>query len=67
MKTTASGLQYEVLQEGTGPVPKPTDQVTVHYKGTLLDGTVFDSSYDRKEPATFGVTRSSPAGLRPCS
>ncbi|HKH45943.1 MAG TPA: FKBP-type peptidyl-prolyl cis-trans isomerase [Thermoanaerobaculia bacterium] len=53
--TTASGLQYQILKEGTGPNPKPTDQVTVHYKGTLLDGTVFDSSYDRNEPATFTV------------
>jgi len=53
VKTTASGLQYEVLTEGTGPTPKPTDTVTVNYKGTLLDGTTFDSSYDRKEPATF--------------
>lgn len=53
--TTASGLQYQVLQEGTGPNPKPTDQVTVHYKGTLLDGKTFDSSYDRNEPATFTV------------
>lgn len=53
--TTASGLQYQILKEGTGPNPKPTDQVTVHYKGTLLDGTVFDSSYDRNEPATFVV------------
>jgi FKBP-type peptidyl-prolyl cis-trans isomerase FklB len=53
--TTASGLQYQMLQEGTGPTPKATDQVTVHYKGTLLDGTVFDSSYDRNEPATFTV------------
>jgi FKBP-type peptidyl-prolyl cis-trans isomerase len=53
VKTTASGLQYEVLTEGTGPVPKATDSVTVNYKGTLMDGTVFDSSYDRKEPVTF--------------
>jgi len=53
--TTASGLQYQVLQEGTGPVPKPTDQVTVNYKGTLLDGKVFDSSYERNQPATFTV------------
>jgi FKBP-type peptidyl-prolyl cis-trans isomerase FklB len=53
--TTASGLQYQILQQGTGATPKPTDKVTVHYKGTLLDGTVFDSSYDRNEPATFVV------------
>lgn len=53
VKTTASGLQYEVLTEGTGPMPKATDSVTVNYKGTLMDGTVFDSSYDRKEPVTF--------------
>ena len=55
VKTTASGLQYEVLTEGSGESPKPTDRVTVHYRGTLPDGTVFDSSYDRKEPATFPV------------
>ena len=53
VKTTASGLQYEVLKEGTGPMPKPTDTVTVNYKGTLMDGSTFDSSYDRGEPATF--------------
>jgi len=53
VKTTASGLQYEVLTEGNGPKPKPTDEVTVHYSGTLLDGTEFDSSYKRGEPATF--------------
>jgi FKBP-type peptidyl-prolyl cis-trans isomerase len=53
VKTTASGLQYEVISEGTGAMPKPTDSVTVNYKGTLMDGTVFDSSYDRKEPVTF--------------
>ncbi|HEV7507347.1 MAG TPA: FKBP-type peptidyl-prolyl cis-trans isomerase [Thermoanaerobaculia bacterium] len=53
VKTTASGLQYEVITEGTGPMPKATDSVTVNYKGTLMDGTVFDSSYDRKEPVTF--------------
>jgi FKBP-type peptidyl-prolyl cis-trans isomerase len=53
VKTTASGLQYEVEKEGTGPSPKPTDTVTVSYKGTLIDGTTFDSSYDRGQPATF--------------
>jgi FKBP-type peptidyl-prolyl cis-trans isomerase FklB len=53
VKTTASGLQYEVLKEGTGPAPKATDTVTVNYKGTLMDGSTFDSSYDRGEPATF--------------
>lgn len=57
VKTTASGLQYEVVTEGTGPTPKATDQVTVNYKGTLIDGTVFDSSYDRGQPATFGVNQ----------
>jgi FKBP-type peptidyl-prolyl cis-trans isomerase FkpA len=55
--TTASGLQYEVLTEGTGPKPTATDSVTVHYKGTLTDGTVFDSSYDRGQPATFPLNR----------
>jgi FKBP-type peptidyl-prolyl cis-trans isomerase len=53
--TTASGLQYEVLRAGDGAMPGPTDQVTIHYKGTLIDGTQFDSSYDRGEPATFAV------------
>lgn len=52
-----SGLQYEVLQEGTGAKPSPSDKVTVHYHGSLLDGTVFDSSVDRGQPATFGVTQ----------
>lgn len=55
VKTTASGLQYEVVQPGQGESPKAGDQVTVHYKGTLIDGTVFDSSYDRGAPVTFGV------------
>lgn len=52
---SGSGLQYQVLREGTGPTPKEADVVKVHYKGTLIDGTVFDSSYDRDEPATFPV------------
>ncbi len=53
--TTSSGLQYEVLKEGTGPHPTVNDMVTIHYKGTLIDGTVFDSSYEKGEPATFAV------------
>ncbi|MFL6196349.1 MAG: FKBP-type peptidyl-prolyl cis-trans isomerase [Thermoanaerobaculia bacterium] len=53
VKTTASGLQYEVLTEGKGASPKATDTVTVNYRGTLMDGTEFDSSYGRGEPATF--------------
>ena len=52
---TQSGLQYMVLKEGTGAKPGPTDEVTVHYTGKLLDGTVFDSSVERGEPATFAV------------
>ncbi len=51
--TTASGLQYQVITEGTGPKPKATDRVSVNYAGTLLDGTEFDSSYKRGEPAQF--------------
>ena len=53
--TTASGLQYEVLVQGSGASPKATDEVTVHYHGTLTDGRVFDSSVDRGQPATFPV------------
>ena len=53
VKTTASGLQYKVIKEGTGPQPKATDTVTVNYRGTLIDGTEFDSSYKRGQPATF--------------
>ena len=48
-----SGLQYEVITEGTGPKPKATNKVTCHYHGTLIDGTVFDSSVKRGQPATF--------------
>lgn len=55
--TTPSGLQYEVLTEGNGPRPAAGDQVKVHYTGRLIDGTVFDSSVERGEPATFGVTQ----------
>lgn len=53
--TTATGLQYEILTEGNGNKPAATDSVTVHYHGTLIDGTVFDSSVMRGQPATFGV------------
>lgn len=57
VRTTPSGLQYEVLTEGDGPRPEANDQVEVHYTGNLIDGTVFDSSVDRGMPATFGVTQ----------
>ena len=53
VKTTASGLQYTVLKEGTGKSPKATDTVLVHYRGTLLNGTEFDSSYKRNQPIEF--------------
>jgi FKBP-type peptidyl-prolyl cis-trans isomerase FklB len=53
--TLPSGLQYKVIEEGTGKSPEPGDQVTVHYRGTLVDGTEFDSSYERGEPVTFPV------------
>lgn len=55
--TLASGLQYEIITEGTGPKPAASDKVKVHYHGTLLDGTVFDSSVERGSPAEFGVTQ----------
>jgi len=54
--TTASGLQYEVLQRGEGPSPGPTDLVQVHYRGTLIDGTEFDTSYDG-DPAEFRLNQ----------
>jgi len=53
--TTASGLQYEVLKEGTGPHPTKDDMVSIHYKGMLIDSTIFDSSYERGQPVTFAV------------
>ncbi|WP_097462067.1 FKBP-type peptidyl-prolyl cis-trans isomerase [Mangrovitalea sediminis] len=56
VKTTDSGLQYEVLKKGTGPAPKPGDKVTVNYTGTLIDGKVFDSSRERGKPVTFELT-----------
>jgi len=55
--TTESGLQYEILTEGDGPMPADTSNVTVNYKGTLIDNTVFDSSYDRDEPVSFRLDR----------
>lgn len=55
--TLPSGLQYEVLAEGSGAKPGPTSRVTVHYEGRLTDGKVFDSSYKRNQPATFGVNQ----------
>ena len=67
VKTTPSGLQYKSLKEGNGPQPKATDMVTVNYKGTLIDGSEFDSSYKRGEPATFplnGVIKGWTEGLQ---
>jgi FKBP-type peptidyl-prolyl cis-trans isomerase FklB len=55
VKTLPSGLQYKILAEGNGPQPKPTDQITVNYRGMLVDGTEFDNSYKRGEPVTFPV------------
>ncbi|HEY0895083.1 MAG TPA: FKBP-type peptidyl-prolyl cis-trans isomerase [Sphingobacteriaceae bacterium] len=57
VKSIPSGLQYEVIKSGTGPKPKATDEVTVHYKGTLLNGKQFDSSYDRNEPLTLSLNQ----------
>lgn len=55
--TLPSGLQYEILKKGEGSIPVLTDQVKCHYHGTLIDGTVFDSSVERGQPATFGVNQ----------
>lgn len=60
VQTTASGLQYQVLTEGTGAKPTADQTVRVHYKGELLDGTTFDSSYDRGEPAVFALNQVAP-------
>ncbi len=57
VKTTKTGLQYEIIVDGDGATPSANDQVEVHYTGTLIDGTKFDSSVDRGTPATFGVTQ----------
>lgn len=57
VKTLPSGLQYEVINEGNGKQPKATDRVRCHYEGTLIDGTLFDSSIQRGEPAVFGVNQ----------
>jgi FKBP-type peptidyl-prolyl cis-trans isomerase FklB len=57
VKVTPTGLQYKVINEGAGPKPASSDKVKVHYHGTLIDGTVFDSSVNRGEPAEFGVTQ----------
>jgi FKBP-type peptidyl-prolyl cis-trans isomerase len=67
VKTTSTGLQYKITQEGSGRTPKASDTVVVHYKGTLINGTEFDSSYKRGEPATFplgGVIRGWTEGLQ---
>jgi len=67
VKTTTSGLQYEVITEGTGKAPSPTSKVTVHYEGKLVDGTVFDSSYKRGETISFplnGVIQGWQEGLQ---
>lgn len=57
VRTTASGLQYEVIEGTIGQKPKATDTVKVHYEGTLTDGTIFDSSYKRGEPISFGLNQ----------
>ncbi|HKL48502.1 MAG TPA: FKBP-type peptidyl-prolyl cis-trans isomerase, partial [Desulfuromonadales bacterium] len=61
VETTESGLQYKILTPGTGETPSKSDTVKVHYRGTLIDGTVFDSSYQRGEPAEFPIQGLIPA------
>jgi FKBP-type peptidyl-prolyl cis-trans isomerase FklB len=61
--TLPSGLQYKILKQGTGPKPKATDTVTVHYEGKLIDGTIFDSSLKRGQPASFGVSQVIPGWI----
>ena len=67
VEVTASGLQYEVLRAADGPKPTLSDTVTVHYKGELVDGTVFDSSYERNEPLTFPLSRVIPGWREACN
>ena len=57
VKETKSGLQYKIIKPGDGTKPSATDKVTVHYRGTFIDGTEFDSSYKRNQPATFGLNQ----------
>ncbi len=57
LKSTPSGLQYEIVKQGTGKAPRSTDSVTVHYSGWLTNGTAFDSSYKRGAPASFPLNR----------
>lgn len=57
VKTTASGLQYKIIKEGTGKIPADTSTVTVNYRGKLIDGTIFDESYSRGEPTTFQLNQ----------
>jgi len=57
VKVTSSGLQYKVIKKGEGPNPSATSNVTVHYEGKLIDGSIFDSSYERGEPITFGLNQ----------
>jgi FKBP-type peptidyl-prolyl cis-trans isomerase FklB len=57
IKTTGTGIQYEILTEGNGPKPAATDKVTTHYHGTLIDGTIFDSSVQRGQPIEFALNQ----------